>query len=67
MNNIVEFDTRPPITEAQFKSKIIAMSNSNKYQPIYDEFILKTKEILPEIKAKGWYRKFENKNKKGLK
>ena len=66
-NNIVEFDTQPPITEAQFKSKVIAMSDSNKYQPIYDEFILETKEILPEIKDKGWYRKFENKNKKGLK
>ena len=67
MNNIVEFDTQPLITEAQFKSKIIAMSNSNMYQPIYDEFILKTKKILPEIKAKGWYRKFEKKSKKGLK
>lgn len=50
-NSIIEFDTRPPITEAQFKSKIIAMSNSNKYQPIYDEFILKTKDyydLYPE-------------------
>ena len=55
---VIEFNTQPPITEAQFKSKVIAMSNSNKYQPIYDEFILETKEILPEIKDKGWYRKF---------
>ena len=64
---VIEFNTQPPITEAQFKSKVIAMSNSNKYQPIYDEFILETKEVLPEIKEKGWYRKFENKNKKGFK
>ena len=64
---VIEFNTQPPITEAQFKSKVIAMSNSNKYQPIYDEFILETKEILPEIKDKGWYRKFEKKSKKGLK
>lgn len=66
-SEIIEFDRQPPITEAQFKSKVIAMSDSNKYQPIYDEFILETKEILPEIKDKGWYRKFENKNKRGLK
>ena len=61
---VIEFNTQPPITEAQFKSKVIAMSNSNKYQPIYDEFILETKEVLPEIKEKGWYRKFEKKSKK---
>ena len=66
-NSIIEFITQPPITEAQFKSKVIDMSNSNKYHPINDEFILETKEILPEIRAKDWYRKFENKNKKGLK
>jgi hypothetical protein len=55
------------LTEAQFKNKVMVMSNAGKYQPIYDEFILETKEILPEIKDKGWYRKFEKKNKKGLK
>ena len=64
---VVKFDTEPSISEAQFKSKVIAMSDSNKYQPIYDEFSLETKEIMPEIKDKGWYRKFEKKNKKGLK
>ena len=64
---VIEFDTEPSISEATFKSKVIAMSDSNKYQPINDEFILETKEILPEIKAKDWYRKFEKKNKKGLK
>ena len=64
---VIEFDTEPSISEATFKSKVIAMSDSNKYQPINDEFILETKEILPEIRANDWYRKFENKNKKGLK
>ena len=64
---VIEFDTEPSISEAQFKSKVISMSDSNKYQPINDEFILETKEILPEIKAKGWYRKFEKRSKKGLK
>ena len=64
---VVKFDTETSISEAYFKSKVIAMSDSNKYQPIYDDFILETKEILPEIKDKGWYRKFEKKSKKGLK
>ena len=64
-NQIVEFDTQPMLTEAQFKNKVVEMSNAGKYQPIYDEFILETKEVLPKIKAKGWYRKFENKSKKG--
>ena len=64
---VIEFDTEPSISEAQFKSKVIAMSDSNKYQPINDEFIVETKEILPEIRANDWYRKFENKNKKGFK
>lgn len=62
---VVEFDTQPPLTEAQFKSKVVAMSNVGNYQPINNEFILKTKEVLPKIKAKDWYRKFEKKNKKG--
>ena len=64
---VIEFDTEPSISEATFKSKVIAMSDSNKYQPINDEFSLETKEILPEIRANDWYRKFEKKNKKGLK
>jgi hypothetical protein len=64
---VVEFDTQPMLTEAQFKNKVMVMSNAGKYQPIYDEFILKTKEVLPKIKAKDWYREFEKKNKKGLK
>lgn len=62
---VVEFDTQPMLTEAQFKNKVMVMSNAGKYQPIYDEFILKTKEVLPKIKAKDWYREFEKKNKKG--
>ena len=64
-NQIVEFDTQPMLTEAQFKNKVMVMSNAGKYQPIYDEFILETKVVLPKIKAKGWYREFEKKNKKG--
>ena len=62
---VVEFDTQPTLTEAQFKNKVMAMSNVGKYQPIYDDFTLETKEVLPKIKAKGWYREFEKKNKKG--
>jgi len=62
---VVEFDTQPMLTEAQFKNKVMVMSNAGKYQPIYDEFILETKEVLPKIRAKDWYREFEKKNKKG--
>ena len=61
---VVEFDTHPPITKVQFKNKVVAMSNVGNYQPINNEFILKTKEVLPKIKAKDWYREFEKKNKK---
>ena len=66
---VIEFNTQPPITEAQFKSKVLEMNRrvGKTPQPIYDEFSLETKEIMPEIKDKGWYRKFEKKNKKGLK
>ena len=66
---VVKFDTHPPITKAQFKSNVLELNRrvGKTPQPIYDEFILETKEILPEIKDKGWYRKFEKKNKKGLK
>ena len=66
---VIEFDTESSISEATFKSKVLEMNRrlGKTPQPIYDEFILETKEILPEIKAKDWYRKFEKKNKKGLK
>ena len=66
---VIEFDTEPSISEAAFKSKVLEMSRrvDKTPQPIYDEFSLETKEIMPEIKDKGWYRKFEKKNKKGLK
>lgn len=66
---VIEFDTEPSISEATFKSKVLEMNRRVKKtpQPIYDEFSLETKEIMPEIKDKGWYRKFETKNKKGLK
>ena len=66
---VIEFDTEPSISEAAFKSKVLEMSRrvGKTPQPIYDAFILETKEIMPEIKDKGWYRKFEKKNKKGLK
>ena len=66
---VIEFDTEPSISEAQFKSKVLEMNRriGKTPQPIYDEFSLETKEIMPEIKDKGWYRKFEKKNKKGLK
>ncbi len=66
---VIEFDTESSISEATFKSKVLEMNRrvGKTPQPIYDEFILETKEIMPEIKDKGWYRKFENKNKKGLK
>ena len=68
-SSITEFDTQPPITEAEYKSKVLEMSRrvGKTPQPIYDVFSLETKEIMPEIKDKGWYRKFEKKNKKGFK
>ena len=66
---VIEFDTEPSISEAQFKSKVLEMNRrvGKTPQPIYDEFSLETKEIMSEIKDKGLYRKFEKKNKKGLK
>ena len=66
---VIEFDTEPSISEATFKSKVLEMNRrvGKIPQPIYDEFSLETKEIMPEIKDKGWYRKFEKKNKKGFK
>ena len=66
---VIEFDTEPSISEATFKSKVLEMNRrvGKTPQAIYDEFSLETKEIMPEIKDKGWYRKFEKKNKKGFK
>ena len=41
-NEIIEFDKRPPITEAEYKSKVIEMGRrlGKTYQPINDDFVL---------------------------